>query len=562
METQILDCTIRDGGYINAWDFDRKMVRELYRSVSKSGVDYIEIGFKNKANDDTREWYSVTEELLSYVVDDIDGSKIALLADVGKIDLDAISEASYSHVDLYRIATHKNSLELAFDLSKKISGLGYQTSVQLMGIIGYTENELIETVSFAKHLNIDYLYFADSYGSMMPSEVAYYCEMLQRSGKKVGFHAHNNLQLAFANTLEAIRNNVDMVDATVFGMGRGAGNVPLEALIIYLQKITGNSKYDALPVLDLADRYFYALTREFEWGYQLPYMLSGILKVHPTYARELVERHEYGMEDMVNALEDIRNKVPVGFNKKTLDEVIEKKFIMKTNGEMPVSADTSNSEVHLNYINRHQDKDFMVLATGPSLKKSKTDIDRFIKKYDPVIVGANFLENLFTPHYHLFSNKKRFQSYIDDVSPDSRLIISSYLDPKIVKEYTQSEYEIIYHRYGDNFQIQDRCLIGDFRTVVLLGIGTAIAMGAKRIFIVGMDGYQIIDSSSPDRGLHFYKENQEAEKEEILLKKHTFNEKMLDQMSAYFSKIKGQGNFNIITPTSHSKYYSNIKDWI
>lgn len=561
--TQILDCTIRDGGYINDWNFDPKMVRELYRNVSKSGVKFIEIGFRNMPDKtNVGPWYSVTEELLATVTDGIQGSEIALMADVGKLDVDSVPSADESHVALYRIATHKDQLSLAFKLCDEIKKKGYLTSLQLMGIISYSNEELLQAIKIIKASEIDYIYFADSYGSMTPAEITYYCETLRTSGKKVGFHAHNNMQLAFANTLEAIRNKADIVDATVFGMGRGAGNVPLEVLLAYLQKVTDSTHYNAMPVLDIADRYFTALMKEYHWGYQLPYMLSGIFKVHPTYARELVERHEYGMEDMVKALEEIREEAPVGFKKAVLDHVIEKKLVQETTSNEGLKEPFENVEKNIQYVDRHEGKDFLILATGPSLKNAQKDLQKFISQHDPVVIGTNYLEGLFTPAYHMFSNKRRFVNYVDHVSPESKILLSSSFEDDFIEEYTNRAFEVIYHVFNkDGFGIEDGVLEGDFRTVALLGIATAIAMGAKRIFIAGMDGYKIQHQDKDDSGLHFYEEHEEAEQEGVLQEKHLFNENMLAKMSAYFQK-KGKGDFCIITPTSHEKFYSNIKEWI
>lgn len=561
-DIKILDCTIRDGGYINDWKFDKKMVRELYRNVSKAGVDFIELGFKNVPDKkDQGLWYSVSDSLLSSVLDGIEGSGIVLMADVGRVDLDSIGPASESRVTLYRIATHKDKLPLAFELCEEIYQRGYLVSLQLMGIISYTEQELLTATEIIKQSNIEYVYFADSYGSMIPSEIAHYYNVLKQSKKQVGFHAHNNLQLAFANTLEAIKNGVDIVDATILGMGRGAGNVQLEVLLSYLEKVTNNSSYNSLPVLDLADRYFCALMKEFNWGYQLPYMLSGIFKVHPTYAKHLVQMHEYRMEDMVRALEDIREKEPVGFKKDILDEVIREKLVVQRIGPKDIGQVEIIAEKK-DYLFRHKDRDFLILATGPSLKSSHKDLDVFIDRHDPVVIGTNYIEGLFKPHYHLFSNKRRFISYFDQVDNGSNLIVSSSFDDDFIREYSSRSFEKIYHIYDKNiFDIQDGVLKGDFRTVALLAVGTAVAMGAKRVFIAGMDGYITGSSNDSKNELHFYSEPEEAEQEDVLKDKHELNEQMLEKINNYL-KAQDKDGLCILTPTSYECFYDCVGDWI
>jgi 4-hydroxy 2-oxovalerate aldolase len=433
----------------------------------------------------------------------------------------------------------------------------------MMGIISYAEKELLKAVETIKTTDIDYVYFADSYGSMTPSEIEYYSKTLRSSGKKVGFHAHNNMQLAFANTLEAIRNQVDIVDATVFGMGRGAGNVPLEVLLSYLQKVTDSDSYNALPVLDIADRYFIALMKEYNWGYQLPYMLSGIFKVHPTYARELVERHEYGMEDMVKALEEVREEAPVGYKKKVLENVIEKKIIAETASPQEMKQEMKLAESNIHYVDRHQGRDFLILATGPSLKKSHKELKQFINKYDPITIGTNYLEGLFEPDYHMFSNKRRFVNYVDAVNPQSKLLVSSSFEEEFIEEYTSRPFEVVYHLFNkERFEIDRGVLRGDFRTVALLGIATAICMGAKRIFIAGMDGYQIDHQVQDKDAIHFYQEPEEAEQKAVLREKHIFNENMLTKITEFLKTDTSRDpEIRIITPTSYTRFYSPINEW-
>ncbi|MFH1878915.1 MAG: aldolase catalytic domain-containing protein [Candidatus Omnitrophota bacterium] len=566
-EFEILDCTIRDGGYLNNWDFDARMVKETYRSLSKTGVDFIEIGYRNKKEKDRGIWYSVTEEMIADLVKGVSGVSIALMLDLARADIAGIPRAEDSAVKLYRVACHKDNVIEGIDLCGKLKSLGYMTSIQLMGIVGYSEKELAGFIRPLSEGRIDYIYFADSYGSLFPEDIGRYIKILKETGKKTGFHPHNSLQMGFANTLEAVRNHIDIVDGTVYGMGRGSGNLPLEALIAYLEKTLDNKKYNSMPVMDLIDRYFAGIKASLGWGYSLPYMLSGILEVHPDYARELVELKEYNVEDMVKTLEIIKSLKPVGFKREMMDRVIASGFIGGAGSGEDEGHDAAElrdlaEKYAVGYKDRHMGRDFLILATGPSLKEYKKEINEFISKYKPVILGANYLGDLFVPDYHAFSNKKRFVNYVAQVAPSSALLLSSSFDGDFINEYTDRRYERIVHlnRASGAFDIKNDVITSNCRTVSILLIAVAIVMGAKRIFVAGMDGYKSKENFLSNN-VHFYDESDEAENFRALIQKHNWNEALLNGIDRYLSGI-GREGVHIITPTNHKSFYNSIYNWI
>jgi len=282
---EILDCTIRDGGYINNWWFEKGMVREVYRSLSKSGIDYVELGFRGteKYFDSKKYglWRFSTEENLREVTRGIEGAKVSIMGDYGKLDLEDLDDKKNSVVTMVRVAVHKNQVFDAIAQLEQIKAKGYITSLQAMGFTGYTEEEKHELKSALVDSGLDYFYIADSYGSIFPNQMeSLFAPFQDIASLKLGFHPHNSLQMAFANTLEAIDIGVDIIDSSIYGMGRGSGNLPTEIILSYLA-VKGNQKYNIIPVLDCIDRYFIDIMRDTPWGYQLPYMISGIFRCHP-----------------------------------------------------------------------------------------------------------------------------------------------------------------------------------------------------------------------------------------------------------------------------------------
>ena len=572
-KTKILDCTIRDGGYLNDWRFSATLARELYRAHSKSGVDIIELGFRSsdKYFDPEKHgpWRFTPESVLREVVKGISGPAVSLMVDFGKIDICDIPERQDSIASMYRVAVHKDKVIPAIELCNIIAGKGYVASIQLMGIASYTDEDFSQILEPLRASEITYVYFADSYGSIFPSDIKPIRDRLATTEKKIGFHAHNNLQLAFANTLEAIKSGIDIVDGTAYGIGRGAGNLPIELLLSYLENHSEANKYNVLPVLDIIDRYMLDLHAELKWGYDLSYMLSGMFEVHPTYAKTLVEYREYSAEDIMRTLETIKECKPIGFKKELLDSIIKSGFADTRTTRMHNKSGLDSMPIQdlsrfgqVSYLNRHSGQDFLVLANGPTLKEYREEIERFMTRYDPVVIGSNNLGGMFVPDYHSFGNKKRFIDYIDTVDSRSNVLISNAFSEAFIEKYTKHEYEFIQHvpQLSSGFDISNGVVMTNCRTISILSIATAIVMGAERIFIAGMDGYKQVDSFMRT-AVHYYEEPAETKTFEMLMEKHNWNEHLLRQINEYLIANDKEG-LCILTPTSHRANYKNIHNYI
>jgi len=553
-KVKILDCTIRDGGYLNNWHFDLKLVREVYRAHSRSGIDFMEIGFRStdKYFDPKKygSWRFTPESLVSEVVKGISGPAVSLMVDFGKVDIEDIPDGKNSIVSMYRVAVHKDKVLQAIGLCNAIADKGYTASIQLMGIVNYTEDDFSQILKSLKESKVTFVYFADSYGSLLPSDIKNIFNRLSITGKKIGFHAHNNLQLGFANTLEAIKNSVDIVDGTVYGIGRGAGNLPIEILLSYLEKNSDKNSYNTLPVLDIIDRYMLDIHKDLKWGYDLSYMLSGMFEVHPYYSKTMVDYREYTIEDILDSI------IQSGFvGTPTIEKDGKSGF-----DSIPVQDLSEFGQV--SYLYRHSGRDFLVLANGPSLKEEKKQIEKFIKKYNPVVIGVNYLGGLFVPHYHAFGNKKRFIDYIDTVDVHSNILISNIFSDEFIKKYTERKYEFIQHppQLSTDFNISNGVIMTNCRTISILSVAVAIVMGAERIFIAGMDGYKQVDSFMK-KSVHFYKESDETEDFEMLMEKHNWNERLLRQIDSYLVSNNKDGLF-ILTPTSHKSFYKSIDNFL
>lgn len=288
---KVVDATLRDGGLVNNFNFTDKFVHDLYLSNLKAGVDYMEFGYRaNKEMFDVNKfgkWKFCDEADLRAIVGDNDTDlKIAIMADVGRCDYkNDIVDRSESVVDLIRVATYLNQIPTAVDMIEDAHKKGYEVSCNIMAISTAQEGDLRSALDILGKTPVDVFYIVDSFGAMYPEQLqrlaAVYCEFADKYGKKVGIHAHNNQQLAFANTIEAVGDGVDWLDATYASMGRGAGNCAMELLLGFLK----NPKYNVYPVIKFIDEHMTKLREEgVRWGYDLQYLMTGLLNQHPRTA--------------------------------------------------------------------------------------------------------------------------------------------------------------------------------------------------------------------------------------------------------------------------------------
>ena len=290
-DIKVVDCTIRDGGLVNNFYFDDEFVRNLYTANVAAGVEYMEFGYKaSKEIFDVKEFgkwkFCDEQDIRDIVGDNITDLKISVMADVGRTDYkkDIIPKTD-SVIDMIRIATYINTIPAAIEMIHYCAEMGYETTINIMAVSTAAESELDLALDLLEQSEVGTIYLVDSYGSLYPEQIRRladkYLKVAEKYGKKVGIHAHNNQQLAFANTIEACTVGVSYLDATMSGMGRGAGNCNMELLLGFLR----NPKYSLNPVLKFLQNQMLPLKKTgLVWGCDVQYMLTGQQNQHPRTA--------------------------------------------------------------------------------------------------------------------------------------------------------------------------------------------------------------------------------------------------------------------------------------
>ncbi|MBN1868671.1 aldolase catalytic domain-containing protein [Candidatus Sumerlaeota bacterium] len=289
-EIKVHDCTIRDGGLINNHLFEDGFVKAVYDTCVAAGVDYMELGYKGSKSifvpTEHGAWKYCDEDALRRIVEDNPTPlKLSAMCDAEKTDYRTdVLPKDQSVLDCLRIATYIHQIPTAIDMAKDGHDKGYETTMNLMAISAVPEHELAPALEVIAQSPVSALYIVDSFGALYSEQVRDLTEMYLRAmkpaGKEVGMHAHNNQQLAYANTVESLICGATRLDATIDGIGRGAGNCPLELLIGFLH----NPKFKLRPVLQCVRDLFVPLRSEMDWGYSIPYMITGQFNQHPRAA--------------------------------------------------------------------------------------------------------------------------------------------------------------------------------------------------------------------------------------------------------------------------------------
>ena len=311
-DIRVLDATMRDGGLVNNFRFTDDFINALYRTNVKAGVDYMEFGYKASRElfdpDKFGKWKFCSEEDIRAIVGENNSDmKISVMADVGRCDYKHdIIDKKDSVIDMVRVATYVHQMPTAIEMIEDAKAKGYEVTCNIMAVSNAKEADIDQALEMVGQSPADGIYIVDSYGSLYPEQIRAisdkYMDVAEKYNKYIGMHAHNNQQLAFANTIEAAARGVSYLDATMMSMGRGAGNCAMELLISFLK----NPKYNIFPVLKFIEEHMLPLKADgIVWGYDIPYLLTGRLNQHPSAA---IDYTKAGRTDYADFYADLLDK--------------------------------------------------------------------------------------------------------------------------------------------------------------------------------------------------------------------------------------------------------------
>jgi 4-hydroxy 2-oxovalerate aldolase len=495
-ETVILDCTLRDGGYYNQWDFDEALVNEYLDAVAQAGIKFVEIGFRFTPKDTFfgPYAYSTDDFLRSLVIPDVLNIGVMLNAkdlvsfdgDVTKCIDSLFVPASQSPVKFVRIATHLSEVDDCHEAICRLVELGYQVGLNLMQANLYSREVLSD---FADNINawgkVFVLYFADSLGNMNSVDVQRLVESFSKHWHgAIGIHAHNNMGRAINNTTTALETGVQWLDATILGMGRGAGNAASEILLLEMVA-RGEVKYSPQKLLEIIEMYFSPLKQIYAWGENFFYYMAGLHKVHPTYVQEMLSNDQYITTDVINVISSLDEETANSFSNTSLQSVIDVNY--------------KNWKGSWDATDWVQNKTVLILAGGKQLFRHQPAILQYIERHNPIVLSLNLIAGFSTDVITFFvaCHPTRIRAQALQYQALGKPLILPF------DTLTEEERNVLKDNeiYDYGMSVENGALkTNDIGCTVPYPLAIAYALsvicqgGAKKIIFCGFDGY---DSSDP-----------------------------------------------------------------
>lgn len=472
----VLDCTLRDGGYVNDWRFGKDAITGLLNKISLANVECVEVGFlRNVAYDENRSLFPDKASLDGILKNKSKNVKYFVMYDVSNpIDIDKFPKNDGKGIDGVRVIYKKDKFDEGMAAVKKFMELGYIVASNFVSTNFYTDEEFIRGIKVLNEIKPYTITIVDTFGSMKNDEFLHYIKLADEYLDKeivLSYHAHNNLQQAYQNAVSFVNLKLDreiLIDASVFGMGRGAGNLNIELFAEYLNT-NFNKDYHIVPILEIMDEYLQETYRKNFWGYSLPLYISGTLNVHPNYAIYLAEKNTLTEKSLYEILKNIKEEDRQKYKK----EIAENYYIEYMN----VFRDDVKDIERL--ANDFKGKNILILAPGSSINEHKKQISAELNKKDTASISLNFYNDELKTDYIFSSNMRRYNKLDDKIGDtiNAKVILTSNMREAKHKDYVINFFSIAL----ESKDIIDNAALMVFKLLIKLGINS--------VKVAGMDGY-------------------------------------------------------------------------
>lgn len=424
---QVLDCTLRDGAYITDSHFGAPAIRGIIKKMQDANVDLIECGWlKDKPHVSGSTFYHVPSDLEAYLIQKSSSSLYVVMIDWDRYNLDQLPEYDGKSIDAIRVVFPHGKFREGVALGTIIKSKGYQVFFQAANTLEYSEEDLIQLAQEINKVQPSGLSVVDTFGAMYPEDMERIVHILNKHIDpqiKLGFHSHNNLQLSFALSMQFVRALKDtgrnlIVDASLCGMGRGAGNTTTELLVNYLNR-EHHGNYDLNTIMDAIDMYMGEFQKNYSWGYSTPYLIAGMYCTHVNNIAYLLDNHRVNAKDMRNIIESLS---PVERRKYDYS-LLEQKYI--DNQNRVVDDDQAIAQLKAATAGR----EVLLLCPGKSILNRRADIEKYIADHNPVIIGINVANLGYHQDYLFFCNSVRYsyakEVYSEEFGRTKRIVTSN-----------------------------------------------------------------------------------------------------------------------------------------
>jgi 4-hydroxy 2-oxovalerate aldolase len=511
---KLLDCTLRDGGYYNNWDFDFDLIYRYLRVMSEAKIDYVELGLRQFKQSSYLGAFAYTPESLLNCMDLPDGPVYGVMIDAKTIlGADAAIDESIaklfvpfleSKLGLIRVAAHPHEVKNLEPVISSLKILGYEVALNIMQISLLSEQEILEVITPIDSWTIkpDVLYFADSLGNMESKDILKVITRMQEVWDgSLGFHSHNNQGLALQNVKLSLEQGVQWIDATIAGMGRGAGNLSMED--VFLNLMADQSAQGSRAILNLANNDFEPLRDKYKFGPSLVYRIAAKHSIHPTFIQTMLADQSVETSTYLEVIESFANGPHP--NKYSAEKY------KQASGVNQSQKQRDQSQFFGNIAGLHEGEDILIVGSGDSLNNIHDFIPLLVNSLGMSSLGVNIKSNQHfevdyvcaLPNNNLLRDLKQYQAFKNKI-----ITPKTYYQNNI--DLFQSTKKVSFYDYepGNKFLFTPQGLISKFDLSAAYAIACACAMGARRIFLIGFDGYPLGDRRYLQMVelIHFYQE--------------------------------------------------------
>lgn len=478
-EIKLLDCTLRDGGYINDWNFGHDNLVNIFERLVDADVDYIEIGFL-----DERRPFDINRSIMpdTDCVEKIYGgldrknSIIVGMIDYGTCSLEHIKPCEESFLDAIRVIFKKHLRKDALRFCAELKKLGYKVFAQLVSVTSYNDDEMMDLIRLANEVKPYTVSMVDTYGLMHQNNLKHYFDLLNEHLAPeigLGYHAHNNFQMGYANCITMMSQVTDrmlLVDGTIYGMGKSAGNAPIELIAMYMNGNLGKH-YHISQFLEAIDSNISDFYTPSTWGYNMFFYLAASNDCHPNYVSYLMEKKTLSVKSINTLLGRLQGEKKLLYDQKYIEQLY-KDYQM-------IEIDDTECRRELKSI--IEGRNILLLGPGTSISKKKETILKYINEYNPIVISVNFLDEMYPIDYLFLSNSKRYVQLATTLSQkktDARVIATS----NVTKTSGDFNYVLKYASF-----IDEKAEVIDNSFVMLLKV--MIALNVRNVHVAGFDGY-------------------------------------------------------------------------
>lgn len=477
---QLLDCTLRDGAYIVDAKFGTPAIKGIVNKLQNAGVEIIECGWlKNSAHVEGTTFYHVPSDFEAYLTQKDSSITYTAMIDWDRYDISNLPEYDGKSIDAVRVVFPHGRHREGVAIGRQILNKGYRVFFQAANTLAYSEEDLIDLANEINTIDTVCLSVVDTFGAMYEEDLDRILEVLNTHLNpeiKIGFHSHNNQQLSFAlsmhfvQTMKNCKRDV-IVDASLCGMGRGAGNATTELVVSFLNK-KSDCHYDMDAVMDAIDIYMSYFQENYRWGYSTPYFIAGLYCCHVNNIAYLLKNHRTNARDMRNIVESL----PPEDRKKYDYDLLEQKYMQNQNHNVDDAAAKNT------LIAEFRDRNVLLIAPGKSSITMKDEIKQYIAKTKPVVIGINAMVSDYSYDYTFYVNAARYD-YAKETQKERFESCRRILTSNVKAVADKNEYIIAFnHVIRRGWEHFDNAAICCLRMMDYFGL--------EHVAIAGFDGFK------------------------------------------------------------------------